>query len=88
MNLNSKKKIFFWGGGVGSGGGVELGVELGGGQVGCERRSEVFEKIPPKKYTRLKEVINTFLRGKYPIYIGHTFEGNWHKKCWCIRTQS
>ena len=37
-----KKNFFFWGGGVG--GGVGLG-----GQSGCERRIEVFVKIPKKK---------------------------------------
>ena len=52
-----KKKIFFWGGGLGGevgggGGGVGGlggGVGLGGGQGGCERRIEVFVKIQKKK---------------------------------------
>ena len=35
-----KKKIFFWGGGR-----VGVGVGLGGGQDGCERRIKVFVKI-------------------------------------------
>ena len=41
-----KKKIFLWG--VGSGWGVRMGGG-GGGQGGCERRIEVFEKIHTKK---------------------------------------
>ena len=47
-----KKKI--WGGGGGRGGQWEGsgcgGVRLWGGQGGCERRIEVFVKIPPKKF--------------------------------------
>ena len=39
-----KKKIFFWRGGVRSG-----GVGLGG-QGGCERRSKVFVKIQKKNF--------------------------------------
>ena len=39
-----KKKIFFLGGGVGSGGGRRVG-----GQGGCEWRSKVFVKIQKKK---------------------------------------
>ena len=38
------KKKFFWGGGVGSGGGRV------GGQGGCERRSKDFVKIQKKKF--------------------------------------
>ena len=38
-----QKKNFFWGGGVGWGGG-------GGGQGGCERRIEVFVKIQKKNW--------------------------------------
>ena len=45
-----KKNIFFFGGGVGSGGGVG-GVGFGG-QGGCERRSKVFVKIQKKKNLR------------------------------------
>ena len=44
------QKNFFWGGGVGSGGGrVGLGSRVRGGQAGCERRIEVFVKIQKKK---------------------------------------
>ena len=39
---NSKKIFFFFGGGGGRG-------RVGGGQGGCERRIEVFIKIPPQK---------------------------------------
>ena len=42
MKIPKKKKNFREGGGWGSGWG-------GGGQGGCERRIEVFEKIPKKK---------------------------------------
>ena len=48
---NSKKKIFWGGGGrggVGDGGQWE-GSGWGGGQGGCERRIEVFVKIQKKK---------------------------------------
>ena len=48
-----KKKIFFWGGGLGerSGWGVggESGWGGGGGQGGCESRIEFFWKIQKKK---------------------------------------
>ena len=44
---NSKKRFFLGGGGGGgSSGGVGVGL---GGQSGCERRIEVFVKIPNKK---------------------------------------
>ena len=42
--MKVKKKNIFWG--VGGVGGVR---GLGGGQGRCERRSEVFVKIPKKK---------------------------------------
>ena len=41
-----KKNIFFLGGGGGGGGEGQVGL---GGQGGCERRIEVFVKIPKKK---------------------------------------
>ena len=41
--VKNKKKL--WGGSVRGGGGFGLG---GGGQGGCERRIEVFVKIPKK----------------------------------------
>ena len=40
-----KKNLFLWGGGQ-----VDGGVGLGGGQVGCERRIEVYVKIQKKKW--------------------------------------
>ena len=49
--MKIQKKEFLGGGGVrGGGGGVGWGVGVGlGGQSGCERRIEVFVKIPKKK---------------------------------------
>ena len=44
MKIQKKIFFFFWGGGRVGGG----GLRLGGGQGGCERRSEVFVKIQKK----------------------------------------
>ena len=46
MKIQKKNMYFFLGGGEGSGRGVPVG---GGGQGGCERRIELFEKIQIKK---------------------------------------
>ena len=47
--MKIKKKFFFFGGGGGGGLGVGWGVRGGGGQGGCEWRSEAFVKIQKKK---------------------------------------